>query len=174
MPNHVTNILTFVGDEDEIAAMHEAVKNKKYGLGTIDFNKIIPMPRNIYRGNLGVKERRKFGKNNWYDWSVDNWGTKWNAYGYDGTEYGSYTPGTISFLTAWAAPHPVIRKLSALYHELEITHEWANEDYGSDCGRIVYRGGEQYEEYYPEYAEDILDFVSNIFGIEKEELRNGQ
>ena len=59
MPNHVTNILTFVGDEDEIAAMHEAVKNKKYGLGTIDFNKIIPMPRNIYRGNLGVKERRK-------------------------------------------------------------------------------------------------------------------
>ena len=60
-----------------------------------------------------------------------------------------------------------------MYPELEITHEWANEDYGSDCGKIVYRGGEQYEEYYPEYAEDILDFVSNIFGIEKEELRNG-
>lgn len=172
MPNHVTNILTFVGDKDEIKAMHEAVKNKKYGLGTIDFNKIIPMPRNIFRGNLGVKERRKFGKNNWYDWSVDNWGTKWNAYGYDGTEYGSYMQGTMSFLTAWAAPHPVIRKLSTLYPELEITHEWANEDYGSDCGRIVYRGGEQYEEYYPEYVEDILDFVSNIFGVEKEELRN--
>lgn len=173
MPNHVTNVLTIVGDKEIVANMHEAIKNDKYGIGTIDFNKVVPMPENIYRGDLGITERHKYGKNNWYDWSVDNWGTKWNAYGYDGTDYGSYTFGTIKFLSAWAAPHIVIRKLSAMYPDLEITHEWANEDYGSDCGRIIYRGGEQYDKYYPEYTEDILDFVSDVFNIDKEELRNG-
>lgn len=172
MPNHVTNILTVAGDKETVTEMHEAIKNDKYGIGTIDFNKIIPMPENIYRGDLGVLERRKYGKDNWYDWSVDNWGTKWNAYGY-GSESIEFKPGRVWFLTAWAAPHPVIRMLSKMYPDLEITHEWANEDYGSDCGRIVYRGGEQLDEYYPEYNEDILDFVSNIFEIDKEELRNG-
>lgn len=73
MPNHVTNVLTIVGDKDIVAKMHEAVKNDKYGLGTIDFNKVVPIPDNIYRGDLGIIERRKYGKNNWYDWNVNNW-----------------------------------------------------------------------------------------------------
>ena len=44
MPNHVTNNLTFRGDPEAIQRMLEAVKNDEEGFGTIDFNKLIPMP----------------------------------------------------------------------------------------------------------------------------------
>lgn len=44
MPNHVTNIIEIKGDLTRVKALFEAVKNDKHGLGSIDFNKIIPMP----------------------------------------------------------------------------------------------------------------------------------
>jgi len=82
MPNHITNILTAHGDEKQLKAMFEAIKSDEIGLGSTDFNKIVPMPENIYRGNLGKEEFEKYGSENWHDWSVNNWGTKWNSYGY--------------------------------------------------------------------------------------------
>ena len=88
MPNHVTNIVRVSGDPEKVKAMFEDIKDDKIGLGSIDFNKVIPMPEHIFRGNLGMAEREKYGKDNWYDWSISNWGTKWNSYGYDPV----YTP----------------------------------------------------------------------------------
>ena len=44
MPNHVENIITLKGDEKKIREMLEAIKNDDYGLRTVDYNKIIPMP----------------------------------------------------------------------------------------------------------------------------------
>lgn len=41
MPNHVENIITLKGDEKRIREMLEAIKNDDFGLGTLDFNKII-------------------------------------------------------------------------------------------------------------------------------------
>ena len=104
MPNHITNKIKLFGDESDIRRLMEAVKNDEYGIGTLDFDKIIPMPDNIYRGPLGSAEEKLYGKNNWYDWSLDNWGTKWDAYGYDDNIDYSQNKDTIIFLTAWAAP----------------------------------------------------------------------
>lgn len=67
MPNHVKNVLTLVGDEERVKQLMEAVKNDEYGIGTIDFEKIIPMPPKVYRGSLGRAEQEKYGKDNWYD-----------------------------------------------------------------------------------------------------------
>ena len=35
MPNHVKNIVAFVGDKAKIKSLLEAVQNNKYGFGTI-------------------------------------------------------------------------------------------------------------------------------------------
>ncbi|MBQ4466566.1 MAG: hypothetical protein II916_11525, partial [Oscillospiraceae bacterium] len=67
MPNHVQNRIAFDGEPEKIVEILEQIKNDNYGIGTIDFEKIIPMPSNIYRGDLGPKERVLYGKNNWYD-----------------------------------------------------------------------------------------------------------
>ncbi|WP_337484741.1 LPD28 domain-containing protein [Porcipelethomonas sp.] len=167
MPNHVTNIIELNGDRLEIKNLLETIKNDEIGLGSIDFEKIIPMPDNIYRGDLGSKERELYGQNNWYDWSLANWGTKWNAYGYD--EIKNNNPKEkITFLTAWAAPHPIMEKLAEMYPEVNIQHEWADEDIGMNCGRYCYSKGERVEEYFPEAQKDRIEFAVSVMNIDPE------
>ena len=168
MPNHVRNRLMFEGEPKQVAALLAAIQNEKYGIGSIDFQKIIPTPSNIYRGDLGQKERERYGENNWYDWSVKNWGTKWNAYGYDETF--SYTPGEpLLFLTAWSSPHPILEQLSEKYPDMEITHEWADEDIGNNCGRCSYLGGERTEEWTPDFEEEAVEFACEVWGTSPED-----
>ena len=62
MPNHVTNIIKLNGDRKQISEFLKQIQNDEHGLGTIDFEKIIPMPENIYRGNLGREETNLYGK----------------------------------------------------------------------------------------------------------------
>ena len=81
MPNHVENRLTFDCSRERLQEILTAIARDedktvdgKYGIGTFDFEKVIPIPEDIYRGNLGQTERELYGKKNWYDWSVWNWG----------------------------------------------------------------------------------------------------
>ena len=47
MPNWVQNNVSFSGDKAEIKEMLEKIKNDETGYGSIDFNKIIPMPESL-------------------------------------------------------------------------------------------------------------------------------
>lgn len=168
MPNHITTRIKITGDLEAVKRVLNKIKNDEFGMGTIDFEKIIPMPKNIFKGNLGVRERELYGNNNWYDWSVANLGTKWNAYGFDpNTDYSKEKE--LKFLTAWSAPHPVIAKLSEMFPSVKLEHEWADEDIGMNCGRHVYYDGERIEEYYPESEMDRLEFAASVLDIQLEE-----
>ena len=81
MPNWTRNELTVQADDPkDIKEFKEKVFTKDdEGNLQFDFEKIVPMPSHIFRGNLGDEERNKYGKHNWYDWSCENWGTKWNS-----------------------------------------------------------------------------------------------
>ena len=167
MPNHITNRIVIKGDAETVGSIMEKIKNDEAGIGTIDFEKIIPMPDNIFKGNLGPKEWELYSKNNWYDWSVANWGTKWNAYGFDpDTDYSKEKE--LRFLTAWSAPHPILEKLAKMFPDVKLEHEWADEDIGMNCGRRVYYDGERIEEYYPESQKDRLEFAARVMDIDLE------
>lgn len=77
----------------------------------------------------------------WYNWSVDNWGTKWNA-----SEI-AYIPGTndtgsVHFQTAWAAPDPWLDALARKYPDADFTLDFADEDVGgSNWGRLAGKNG---------------------------------
>ncbi len=168
MPNHVTNIIQLRGKAEEIDAIKSAIQEDSAGLGSIDFEKIIPMPSHIFRGDLGRKEYELYGKNNWYDWSVANWGTKWNAYGF--REFaGELNRNTIQFLSAWGAPHPVIQKLSEMYPTITVEHQWADEDIGYNCGQRIYQGGVIQDQYYPDYGKHAVEFALKVHGETPEE-----
>ena len=143
MPNHVTNIIELNGDKLEIKNLLETIKNDEIGLGSIDFEKIIPMPDNIYRGDLGSKERELYGQILIQCLCID---IKNNN-----------PKEKITFLTAWAAPHPIMEKLAEMYPEVNIQHEWADEDIGMNCGRYCYSKGERVEEYFPEAQKDRIE-----------------
>ena len=73
--------------------------------GTL-LNWMVPMPDKIFKGNLGEAERKKYGHDNWYDWAIANWSTKWDVCdGFasvhkEGDEYSV----ELSFNTAWCPP----------------------------------------------------------------------
>lgn len=74
MPNNITNIIKIDAADSRIKQILEEIKDDEIGIGSIDFNKIIPMPDNIFKGNLGVHEFEQYGTNNWYDWSIKKLG----------------------------------------------------------------------------------------------------
>lgn len=74
-----------------------------------DINKPNPF---FAKGGLGVDEQKLFGRNNWYDWSVDNWGTKWEVSSSDGSvELEENGTLSIRFMSAWSPPTPAISKI---------------------------------------------------------------
>ena len=129
MPNYVVNKVEFCGKQEYINDVLNLIKGENNHL-IIDFEKIIPMPDNIYRGDLGKEEKEKYGKNNWYDWSIDHWGTKWNAY--DQCRDGNI----IYFSTAWSIPHGIYEKLAEICdeHGVSFSGSWCSEDWSADSG----------------------------------------
>lgn len=167
MPNHVTNILVVSGDEQVRQAMFEAIKGDEVGLGSIDFNKVIPMPEHIFRGNLGPAERAQYGSDNWYDWSVANWGTKWNSYGYHDYTEKDFDGATLTFDTAWSSPQPVIAALAEKFPDLHFSHKWADEDFGYNVGEKEYENGEESFSHVPEGgSKEALELAADIHGLD--------
>lgn len=80
---------------------------------------------------------KTYGCASWYDWSVENWGTKWNAY-----QAKRIATDKVRFQTAWSAPVPVIDALSKRFPEETIRFRWADEDFGSNTGDVTIRNGE--------------------------------
>ena len=80
---------------------------------TEDIDSIMPTIEWIKKNHIDdFTVRRLKGEHGsawWYDWCVEHWGTKWNAYD---VEQGINNNTLVyHFTTAWAEPRPVIRAL---------------------------------------------------------------
>ena len=240
MPNHVMNRISLECSDERAREIMNAVMfepnpddEENTGFGTLDFNKLIPMPPalmieagssteqgieiyltavnpnapdydlpkmpedkfkklvndlnaerrfTLYKPYLSDEEIQKYtqyssfgkladtgkqaidnllnyGATTWYDWSIKNWGTKWNSYdAWKGDNHG------FQFSTAWSAPHPVLDALAKKYPDVRITHEWADEDIGQNCGRCEFENGECVYDYEPETHKEALEFATAVWG----------
>lgn len=103
----------------------------------------------------------KFGYSDWYDWSIDKWGTKWNAC----NTFLSDDMTEILFDSAWSPSLPVIAELAKMYPDLEITHEWAEEQTGWYSGKYTYRNGELVEALdYDSYSKEAYELSFELWG----------
>lgn len=88
---------------------------------------------------------KKYGFDNWYDWSLHNWGTKWGAY--DGCLIlnGECDSGRYSFSTAWSPPGASI--IEMLTKDIpDFNYNWEEEQgYGHD---MVFEDGRKVEDKY--------------------------
>lgn len=142
MPNHVENTLEIhVWNRDRVNRIEEvkellAGEDEDGHKRVIDFEKIIPPPEDMFRGNLSMEDRKN-NPVNWYDWQTQYWGTKWNAYdAYIEDE--SYDTLIVKFTTAWAPPTPVIERLREILEEkygeegdVFVNGAWIEEGYQS-------------------------------------------
>ena len=69
----------------------------------------------------------RYGVDDWYNWKITYWGTKWNAY--DPVWCNNHTLG---FNTAWSSPTPIICKIKELFPDLQITYYWVDEGWPSE------------------------------------------
>lgn len=142
MPNWVATQIKITGPYDDIVRLRDAVEGEDCDreCSVFCFDKIIPMPDDIFRGSLGSKEAELYRNKNWYDWSIENWGTKWDACYADrgmeiDTKTGKYTL-EYYFETAWSFCEPIMKKLVEDYPTLKFTGAFADEDYGYNCGKF--------------------------------------
>lgn len=80
----------------------------------------------IELGKKYIKNIENYGYKTWYDWSIHNWGTKWNARETNINENDLY----IAFETAWDVPIPIFTKIIANDKNISFDLYYADEGFG--------------------------------------------
>ena len=85
MPNWCNNHIEIIGPKHKVDALIEGAKKGEF------LNTLYPMPKELVdTENSNDTEKMSKqpvvdGHNNWYDWRVDKWSTKWDVDVYDGS-----------------------------------------------------------------------------------------
>ena len=151
--------------EQRNADIPDEFKIQPAELGCVDFNILIPKPDNIYNGDIGDEEKKKYGTNTWYIWNCVNWGTKWNACD-DKVVRIDDENIDIHFYTAWNCPYwwfeKFIEKAKELgVEKLEGKSIGEQYRYGFDWNSAV------------ETSEDDEDFCHSAFGFKLQHSDGG-
>lgn len=87
-----------------------------------------------------IKNYAECGFITWYEWAIQNWDTKWNAYQQpdEGFEDGATE---FEFQTAWSHPYDLITKISEANPAVRFDVQFADEDLGSNCGTYSIKDG---------------------------------
>ena len=101
MPNHTDNRVILSHDDSQKIDMIYNIMNTD---DTPLCQTLIPMPKAL-EGTQGLSDGP-----NWYDWRLQNWGTKWDVYETHCTRIDANTL-QLTFYTAWSPPIPVFDKL---------------------------------------------------------------
>jgi len=243
MPNHITNRITIQAEGKQLEDILDAIKNDEIGRGSIDFNKLKPMPKSLeiesgtktdraisiyltalnpkkpdmgcgkisldelkaleqglsrgkpytsYKGNLTQEQIKEYtqytslsdylslgktavdnflqhGAITWYEWCRQNWGTKWNAYGYDYIDFHP-SKNVLQFNTAWANVPEILQLLSEKFPNVEFKYEFADEDIGVNAGRLGFLNGEvEYEDIPDNHSKEAFDMAFDIMGCSPED-----
>ncbi len=159
MPNWVNNIIIIRTNNKEaiIKFLKRHIKDERF-----DFNTVIPEPEteadcpdeynlNKTKFDVGLEHEPDREWFNWYNWRIDNWGTKWNSFDKLYIDYGkiieaeNFIEIKINFQTAWSAPFPVFKKLLEMYSNLSDAMGLEMVYYSTEngeCGEVFMLRGE--------------------------------
>mgnify|MGYP001586100961 FL=1 len=155
MPNWCSNTLEIKGPTKKLEEFSKTIKD-----GEGFFNTILPLPKQLEETTSPTPKDSNQpvidGASNWYDWRVNNWGTKWDVDGEDSfytnelkdldsleAKSCSHKTGTkcslltLAFDTAWSPPEGIFEELSrqgfrvkAYYYEpgMDFAGRWEDGD----------------------------------------------
>ena len=194
MPNWCDNQITITGPNSVIDKIEKIVKEDDSHKNTGLLNFFKPMPKELEGTTSPSSSADKpqpmvEGFDNWYDWRVENWGTKWEVcefYGVDRQHLNdSLDESTISFAfsSAWSPPINAYEQflkdnencsLKAYYYEggCDFMGEWDN---GSDdCyAPSDYKSTDDFwQDGIGSTLDDIFNITESMAEYEQEELEN--
>ncbi len=162
MPNHCQNTLIITAHTND--KLDEVIQHLMTEEQDLSFSKIAPPPNDpAYRDEPSQGEVRH-SPNWWYNWNVENWGTKWDCYEVNmrrpdyNPEWGEKPHVVYQFETAWSPPNEtLISYLSHLFPEVTVVN-WFQETGMDFAGHGVYVNGQQteFQEYKPNVQESDL------------------
>lgn len=130
MPNNIVNILHIDADENNVKKVLDFLSAEKNANTEdnelISFNSIVKMPEELE-------------DDGWYDWRLNHWGTKWDAYNIERLD-----DKTLSFMTAWSGVPDLMAKLSKKFPDIRFDYAFADEDASYNTGKGFFINGEKY------------------------------
>jgi len=169
MPNWCANGLRIVATTEEqkekLSKLPEYIKEDK---GFFSF--FYPCPEELTNtvagymsGEEGEKLKKqeesnleKYNAKNWYDWNIDNWGSKWDADIMNGDFTFDIDCFESFFNTAWSPPIAFYNKLVEEGYQVEATYNECGMDYIGwyrDGDDNCFDWGEIKDEYEEEFAQ---------------------
>ena len=123
---------------------------------------------NLDEWNLGrtaFQNEQKYGSKSWFEFHIQEWGSKWNSYNSEMAE-----DNTIEFNTAWTNVKPVVLALSQKFPDIEMNYRWADEDIGLNMGNVTFKGGECIDEIsFKNDSKEAIEFAVDMWGLDLEE-----
>jgi hypothetical protein len=159
----------------------DIVESGKIPESVFTFEGTIPMPLELdgtvsgssvpeWQEKNSEELKRKYGADNWYDFNINQYGTKWDAYSVQDLITNDDGSITYRFDTAWSPPSGWLEKTASMFPSLNLEDSWKDEGGGAGILTIcIDEGIESYEElddkkwyiqHDTDYAEE-LDFVVN-------------
>lgn len=151
MPNWCENNLSIYG---KIEDMDKFINVISIGGGGYELlEKLYPTPEELDIGDVPfvpddrqIANEKKYGYKSWYDWRIDNWGTKWPESDLSiGQEYSVSNNGrgviAFNFETAWAPPIEAFNKIAKDYPNLLFCLYYEEPGMGF-CGTNIWANGE--------------------------------
>lgn len=122
--------------------------------GLFDFDKEKQFNSLNELGKQYIENIKNYNFPQWYDWCVENWGTKWNVEDDIDVNYDkNIDEYDISFQTAWSVPTGIVERYSELCEDDEFYWEYEDED--CDGTHILRKiNGEIVDTIAPEYVND--------------------
>lgn len=155
MPNWCENTVLLQGTKELVDEVKRYVEDEE---SAFCFDNIVPMPEGLVgtrspapNNEIANELIRQYGHPSWYEWSVVNWGTKWDTtdvevdewelHNIDGDPIDALGGVTYRFLTAWSPPIPVMQALSEKFPDVHIQLEY--DEPGNDFwGFMLFSNGE--------------------------------
>jgi hypothetical protein len=121
MPNHTDNRVILSHDDSQQIDMIYNIMNTE---NTPLCQTLIPMDEKLLEIS-GISDN--YEVQGWYDWRLENWGTKWDVYETQCTRINANTL-QLYFYTAWSPPIPIFDKLVDM--GFEVNARYLDEGWG--------------------------------------------
>ena len=147
MPNHCFNDITIKGPASTIRALWETAHNNGKTENICLLQAMVPMPKalidTVSPSPSDGSQPLVDGFPNWFEWRIENWGTKWDIYDHelmlcDETDHATITG---HFCTAWGPPIEAYNHYLSKHNDVHIYSTYEEE--GMDFAGIYDNGNDR-------------------------------